>query len=190
MLTDVLINKNITGSEKGIWTGVVLFGYALGGLAYFVAIKKEKTISCLLFISLIITFPTLIGLGVKTIKKERQQEYKINKIVSNQRSPINKTIVNPKDIREIEKKSKNKRSPVDEAIVDPREVLKREQEAKRTFLILNKSEYRNNPIRTHQEIANIDKSKYNDEISSWVDKKGKIHFTNTDIENSKVTIRE
>jgi hypothetical protein len=44
--------------------------------------------------------------------------------------------------------------------------------------VLNKSDENRNPAKTPKEIANINTAKYSEPLKSWIDREGKVHFSN------------
>lgn len=188
MMVDCIRNKEIQGSEKAIWIGIVLFGNCLGGLAYFVTIRSEMAKWCAKYLIVVaITIATTCGLlFLVYTSKMKYEEYQLL------RAKKERNIVLEKEKYE-QQPSNNKQARyeprphtplnqtnTDRALVDPRDQAK--SEAK--YVILNKQKYYRVPVRTKQEIANIEKDKYSENLKSWVDSEGNIHFTNADLQQN------
>ena len=168
MLIDCIKNTKITGTEKVVWIFIVLLFNWLGGLVYYFTIRKGESTGFLNFVGLafaiIITVSVVIGM-MHSIKNTTKEDEKVK---SNSNRPD--LLKNP--FKQCEKPKLQFGNTTEQ-----KDKIENQVNTSK-YILLNKRDESKAPDRSLKDIANIDTSKYSDNLKSWVDSEGKIHFKN------------
>lgn len=173
MLIDCIYNEEIKGSEKAFFLLIIIFLHWIGGAIYCFSANRKERLGCfpimVIIVASFVSFLSLYG-AIKLI-----YEYKNPTLVNAKKiiNKVEKVVLRPEPRPYVPLKQ----SDIDKKLINPRDELKQNK-----YLLLNKSDENRKPAQTANEIANINTAKYSEKLNSWVDSKGKVHFSNANLQ--------
>lgn len=193
MLIECIHNEEIKGTEKAFFLLLIILLNWVGGAIYCFSASRKERFGCFSIMVIItasfVGFLSLYG-AIKLINENKHPALVnareiINNLIDNgitfpgtkendseNIDAIKNTITQSPKQQKYNISTKNNNTNIKNVVT-----VKKEK-----FILLNKSDENRRPAQTPKEIANINTSKYSENLNSWIDSNGKVHFSNTSLQ--------
>ena len=195
MLIECINNEEIKGTEKAFFLLLIIFLHWIGGAIYCFSVNRKERFGCfpimVIIVASFIFIIFMVGL-IKSINENKHPKLIRAREIINEFVDRNILFINPdKTIQENDIESENittESTKQQSYSIDQQNIKLPNQNTtnkkNEKYLLLNKSDENRRPAQTPKEIANINTSKYSEKLNSWIDSNGKVHFTNTDMQQA------